>query len=240
MIDFEYKANYSFDDLVGIMDILREHCPWDKEQTHQSIRRSMLEEAYEACDAIDSGDMPSLKEELGDVLLQVVFHAVMEKERGVFDIDDVCDGVCKKLIFRHPHIFSDGDAKTSNEVLDRWDELKRVEKGQQTHSSALDAVARSLPALWRAEKLYSKAKKAGVDYLEATAADGGEDRYDERSLGDELFRLSAVAKKLDIDPETALAGACDRFVDKFKVLEKNAAGGAMPPVDEQRRVFAEE
>lgn len=215
MVDFEYREIYGFEDLVKIVALLRVHCPWDREQTHQSVRRDFLEEVYEACEAIDSGDMDSLREELGDVLLQVVSHSGMESEAGGFDIGDVCDGICKKLIYRHPHIFADGTAKTTGEVLDAWDILKKKEKGQDTAASTLESVAKSLPALMRAEKLVKKAEKSGIDY-------SGMERHrddDESAIGWELFELVEKARGLGIDPERALEKASEEFIRSFTEIE---------------------
>ena len=152
MINFTRKPRYGYEDLLEIIRLLRspEGCPWDRVQTHQSIRRGMLEEAYEAAEAIDTDNAALLKEELGDVLMQVVFHAGIEADAGRFDMDDVCDGVVKKLLYRHPHVFGDGQAETADTVPASWEQLKRQEKGQKTTADALDAVARSLPGLWRA------------------------------------------------------------------------------------------
>ena len=172
MVDFQYKDSFGVKDLEEIVRLLRAPggCPWDAEQTHQSIRRNFLEEAYEAVEAIDEGSPEHLKEELGDVLLQVVFHALMEQEAGRFDLDAVADGICKKLIFRHPHVFGEVSVSGTGEVLSNWEELKRKEKGQATNTDALEAVARSLPALWRAEKVQKKAKKAGFDWPDVSGA----------------------------------------------------------------------
>ena len=154
-VSYEKKEKYSIDDLLRIMEILRseEGCPWDREQTHPSMRRDMIEEAYEVCEAIDLNDTDLLKEELGDVLLQVLFHTDIERAAGRFDLNDVCDAECKKLIFRHPFLFG-GEAES-------WDELKQKEKGQKTTGEAMAGVARSLPATWRAEKIQKKAAKTG-------------------------------------------------------------------------------
>ncbi|MBR5707846.1 MAG: MazG family protein, partial [Oscillospiraceae bacterium] len=164
MLNFERKERYGVDDLVGIMELLRspDGCPWDREQTHASVRRNLIEEAYEAAEAIDLDDKAGLAEELGDVLLQIVFHCQMEREAGGFTLDDVADGVCKKLIYRHPHVFADTQVSGADEVLENWDALKRKEKKQETPADAIEAVARSLPALWRAEKICSKAVKADM------------------------------------------------------------------------------
>ena len=172
MVDFQKKEQYNFNDLLRIMEILRapDGCMWDREQDHRSIRRNFIEETYEVCEAIDEEDTEHLKEELGDVLLQVVFHTQMEKEKGVFDINDVADGICKKLIYRHPHIFGDVKAGSSEEILSNWDDLKRKEKHQETDTSALASVAKSLPGLIRAEKIQKKAAKVGFDWDGADGA----------------------------------------------------------------------
>ena len=143
MVDFQCKERYDYPDLLEIMRLLRGPggCPWDAEQTHESIRRSFLEEAYEAVDAIDRADRTALCEELGDVLLQVVFHAELEREQGGFTMDDVVDGICRKLIYRHPHVFGTVRAENSEQVLTNWEALKRAEKGQATTADAVDAVA---------------------------------------------------------------------------------------------------
>ena len=158
------KNKYNFEDLLDIMSTLRAPggCPWDGEQTHQTIRRNFIEEVYEACEAIDLSDDRLLCEELGDVLLQVVFHAKIAQDRNAFDIDDVCDGVCKKLIHRHPHIFGDQKLNTSEQVLEMWDEVKKKEKQQKTTSESIDQIAKTLPALIYAEKVQKKAEKSAL------------------------------------------------------------------------------
>jgi len=163
----EKKEKYGFDDLTEIMRILRskDGCPWDKEQTHKSIRNNFIEEVYEAVEAIDNGDSELLKEELGDILLQIVFHAQISEEKKEFDINDVCDGICKKLIFRHPHIFADitrtpfVTANTSEQVLSNWENIKIKEKGYADTKEYLESVAKSLPALMRAEKIQKRLLK---------------------------------------------------------------------------------
>ncbi|MEA4920743.1 MAG: nucleoside triphosphate pyrophosphohydrolase [Clostridiaceae bacterium] len=237
MINFKNKTAYKFDDLLEIMTILRGEngCPWDIEQTHESIRKNFIEEVYEACEAIDLKDSILLCEELGDVLLQVVFHADIAKKDGQFNIDDVCDGVCKKLILRHPHIFGDTIAATSAEVLENWDAIKKVEKGQKTYSDSMDQVAKSLPALVYAEKVQKKAKKAGFDWpdisgaldkideekTELIAAMNGEGSCEEE-LGDLLFAVVNTARFLGIDPEEALSRSSEKFVRRFKTVEQSA------------------
>ena len=239
MVDFQYKDSYGVKDLEEIVRILRAPggCPWDAEQTHQSIRRNFLEEAYEAVEAIDEDSPEHLEEELGDVLLQVVMHARMEQEAGRFDLDGVADGICKKLIYRHPHVFGDVAVSGTGEVLSNWEALKRKEKGQATNTDALEAVARALPALWRAEKVQKKARKAGFDWpdvsgaldklteelseLKEAVATGGNVAEE---LGDLLFSAVNAARFLKVDPEDALNGATDKFIGRFRRVEAGAAG----------------
>ena len=238
MIDFVRKPQYGYEDLLEIIRLLRSEggCPWDKAQTHQSIRRGLLEEAYEAAEAIDNDDPVLLKEELGDVLMQVVFHADIESDAGRFTIDDVCDGVVKKLLFRHPHVFGSQCQDSPESVLVSWDKLKRQEKGQKTVADSMDSVARSLPGLWRAEKLQKKAASAGfewpdvqgaLDKLEEEVAElrraveNGGDVPDE--LGDVLFAAVKVGRFCGCDPEDAVNGTCEKFIHRFRAVEEGAA-----------------
>ena len=238
MVDFQYKDSYGVKDLEEIVRLLRAPggCPWDAEQTHQSIRRNFLEEAYEAVEAIDEGSHEHLKEELGDVLLQVVFHALMEQEAGRFDLDAVADGICKKLIFRHPHVFGEVSVSGTGEVLSNWEELKRKEKGQATNTDALEAVARSLPALWRAEKVQKKAKKAGFDWpdvsgaldklseeLEELKIAVAEGTNVEEELGDLLFSAVNVSRFVNKHTEAPLKGPPDKVIGRFRKVEEEAA-----------------
>ena len=172
MVNFTRKPRYDYADLLEIIRLLRspEGCPWDKAQTHASIRRGLLEESYEAAEAIDLDDAALLQEELGDVLMQVVFHADIEKDRGRFTMEDVVDGVVKKLLYRHPHVFGNTQEDSPQSVLVSWYKLKRAEKGQKTTGDAMDSVARSLPGLWRAEKLQKKAADAGFDFKDISGA----------------------------------------------------------------------
>jgi tetrapyrrole methylase family protein/MazG family protein len=164
-VNFEFKENYTFNDLVEIVKILRSPggCPWDMEQDHKSIREDFLEETYEVLEAIDTENKVLLEEELGDVLLQVVFHAQISKEDNDFDINNVTDGICKKLIIRHPHVFSDVTVNSTEEVLSNWDDIKRQTKSQETQSVAMAAIPKTFPALMKAQKVQKKAKKAGFD-----------------------------------------------------------------------------
>lgn len=239
MINWAMKKSYDCQDLMELVRILRHPggCPWDREQTHQSIRRNFLEEVYEVAEAIDNDDVDGLKEELGDVLLQVFFHASIEEDAGRFNLDDVADGVCKKLIYRHPHVFGEVNVRSTQEVLSNWEELKKKEKHQDTQADAVDAVARTLPALWRAEKMKKKAAKAGFDWrdvggaldklseelseLKDAALNGKGDPAEE--LGDLLFAAACVGRFLDADPEQALHAACDKFSARFRRLEALAA-----------------
>ena len=238
MVDWISKPSYNCRDLMEIVRVLRHPggCSWDREQTHQSIRRNFLEEAYEVAEAIDEGSTEHLKEELGDVLLQVMFHTSIEEDAGRFSLDDVADGVCKKLIYRHPHVFGDVTVSSTEEILANWEDLKKKEKHQQTQADSVDAVARTLPALWRAEKIKKKAAKAGFDWsdvsgaldklseeldeLKAAAAKGEGDPVEE--LGDLLLAAVSVARFLDADPEDALHRACDKFSARFRKTEELA------------------
>lgn len=204
------KQQYTAEDLAAIIAILRDPengCPWDKVQTHASIRMNFLEEAYEAVDAIDLDDPELLREELGDVLMQVVFHAQIEREAGRFTFDEVCDGVCRKLIDRHPHIFGGDDS------IKDWDSLKNKEKGRLTLQDDLDSVPKALPALMRAAKLQKRAARYGVTTAATTeqiaaAAKAAETAPDKnaamQAMGELLFAAAALARQAGIDPEQAL------------------------------------
>jgi tetrapyrrole methylase family protein/MazG family protein len=237
MIDFPKKDQYGFEDLVQLIAVLRAPggCPWDGEQTHQSIRRNFIEETYEVCEAIDEDDPVHMCEELGDVLTQVVFHADIEREAGRFTLDDVCDGVCKKLILRHPHVFGTVQADTTEQVLTNWDEIKRKEKHQATYTDTLRAVAVSLPSLWRADKLIGKSEKAGFAWHDAAgaldklseeveelrrAASGDGDVSEE--LGDVLFAAVCAGRYFSVDPEDALTRTCEKFIRRFSYIEQAA------------------
>ncbi len=209
------KKNYTVDDLREIMEILRAPggCPWDREQDHKSIRRNLIEETYEVVEAIDTDNKVLMCEELGDLMLQVVFHARIAEEAGTFNLDDVADGICKKLILRHPHIFADVKADTSEEVLKNWDKIKVVEKHQKSDREVLDAVSHSLPALIRADKLASKAAKLGYALPTSGALDGMVSASTtEAAIGNLLFDAVKLAREAGVDPEKALADACDRLV----------------------------
>ena len=243
MVDFQCKNRYSWEDFVEIIRLLRAPggCPWDIEQTHQSIRRDFLEETYEALDALDREDIPAMQEELGDVLMQVAFHAVIEEERGNFTPDDVVDGIAQKMVYRHPHVFGGTvQADTSEQVLVNWEVLKRKEKGMSSTADAIEAVPHTLPALWRAEKVQKKTAKAGFDWdvplealdkleeeirelraaLKSGAVDGPHGVREE--LGDTLFITAKIAQMTGVDPEDALHCACDKFDGRFRKVEESA------------------
>lgn len=228
-VDYPIKDKYNIEDLLAIMRILRAPggCPWDAEQNHETIKKNLIEETYEVIEAVNKQDTELLKEELGDVLLQVVFHAAMEEEKGVFDFTDVADGICKKLIERHPHVFGDITVSGTDDVLANWDAIKRNSKKQKTTTQAMDSVPRELPALMRAAKLQSKAAKAGAelecdvaDYI-AVKASKLSDGINEDNLGELLFAVTAAARQFDIDPEEALTKVSDDFLASFGEYEKS-------------------
>lgn len=233
---FTFKQKYTVDDLVEIMRILRSEngCPWDREQTHESIRKNFIEETYEAIEAINKQDSHLLCEELGDVLMQVVFHAQMEAEKQVFDFSDVADGVCKKLIERHPHVFGEVEVDFSDDVLRNWEQIKSASKQRKTVADKMNSVPRELPALMRADKIQRQAAKVGFDWDEF--ADAAKKISEEQAeladavaendrantveeLGDLLFAVVNVARKLEIDPEEALTKATDKFQTRFTAVE---------------------
>ena len=244
MVDFQCKSRYGWEDFLEIMKLLRSPggCPWDAEQTHASIRRNFLEETYEVLDALDRDDPHAMCEELGDVLMQVVFHTQIETERGHFTRDDVVDGVAQKLVYRHPHVFGGTmQADNSEQVLVNWEVLKRQEKGQRSTSDAIESVPHTLPALWRAEKVQSKTAKAGFDWKDAVSAltkleeevrelrealESGKDTDAPHGIreevGDTLFMAAKVAQMTGVDPEDALHRACDKFDARFRQVEAGA------------------
>lgn len=235
VLDFLCKESYDLRDFVALVSYLRSPngCPWDQVQTHESIRRNFLEETYEACEAIDAGDLVHMREELGDVLMQVLFHTDIEREAGHFDIDDVADAACKKLVYRHPHVFRCDEPDASD-----WDTMKQRERAQTTTAEAMDSVARSLPALWRCDKIQAKAAKTGFEWPDVHAA---LDKVDEETrelraavasgdteaigdeLGDLLFAAVKVARFAGIDPEQAAHAACEKFIRRFAAMETAAA-----------------
>lgn len=235
-MDFTLKPSYDIGDLLAIMRLLRGEggCPWDAEQDHHSIRKNFLEETYEVLEAIDAEDAELLKEELGDVLLQVVFHARMEEEAGRFGFQDVCDEICKKLIVRHPHVFAQTTVADSGEVITNWDKIKQETKGQKTASETLRSVPVVLPALMRSEKVQHRAAKVGFDYpdtawamkdLDSEVAElkeaiaEGDQAHIEEELGDLLFSAVNVARFVHADAEQSLTKSCEKFIGRFEQVE---------------------
>lgn len=231
----ENKLRYTFSDLVGVMDKLRSNdgCPWDKEQTHESLKRYLVEESYEVIEAIDDNDMDALYDELGDVLLQVVFHAKIAQQCGQFDISDVTTAICRKMISRHTHIFGGAVAKTAEDVLKNWEQIKKAEKGQKTQTEVLLNVPKSMPALMRSEKVQAKAARSGMDFPgTAEAIDKLREEIAEveqspaehiiEECGDMLFSAVNVCRLEGVEPETALQKATDKFIARFRLAESYA------------------
>ncbi len=242
-MEFSQKERYTMEDLLDIVRILRAPggCPWDREQTHQSIRANFIEETYEAVEAIDTDDKALLQEELGDVLLQILLHAQMEAERGTFSFADVADGIAKKLIVRHPHVFGEASVRDSAEVLQNWDEIKKKTKQHTTQTQVLRSVSPALPALMRSAKVQKKALKSGAVLpdapQEALQAAGQQLQALGRAMQDPacecakeagslLFSVVNVVRALQLEPEHTLSLACDRFVDAFEAWEQSR--GEMP------------
>lgn len=252
------KDFYNIDDLLAIMKILRSKngCPWDMEQDHHSIRKDVLEEAYEVAEAIDSENPALLKEELGDLLLQVVFHAELENEKNVFDFDAVCDGICKKLIYRHPHVFGNIHVENSADVLKNWDSLKSRSKGEETAGQRLESVPKLLPALMRGEKVNKRAVNAGLKGVTAKNAVNNLKKAAERleisvksennaeieeNLGKLLFASCNLSSLLKKDSEECLTTAINRFIMQFKALEEKTGKQGLSldqiPEDEVLKLF---
>ncbi|HXY72827.1 MAG TPA: nucleoside triphosphate pyrophosphohydrolase [Actinomycetota bacterium] len=239
-------------DVVRVLQKLRgpDGCPWDREQTHRTLGRHLLEETHETLEAIDADDLDGLRDELGDVLLQVVFHAEIARQEGTWDVDDVAEGLVRKLIRRHPHVFGDTEVASAEEVLVNWERIKTEEEGASR--GVEDEIPASLPALARAAKVQRRAAGSGFDWrtpgaalgsvrreldeLEAEVA-GGESSAEraEEELGDLLFAGAAVARKLGVDPETALRGATRRFAERFERMRSEAAdeGVSLDALDDE-------
>jgi tetrapyrrole methylase family protein/MazG family protein len=241
----EYKQNYTITDLLDIMRLLRSEdgCPWDIEQTHASIRMNVIEEAYEVTEAIDSGDSELLKEELGDLLLQVVFHAQIGAEANSFDFNSVCDEICKKLIYRHPHVFGELFVESTDTVLKNWDSLKSKSKGEQKPSDSLENVPKALPALMRGEKVGKRAAGVGFDFtdadeviqrlkgeiaeLEFALINKNNDEIEDE-FGDILFTCCNLGRFLKKDSEKALTRAINKFIMRFRAVEALAEEKGVP------------
>ena len=231
-IDFQRKEQYQMEDLIEIVRLLRlpEGCPWDREQTHRSIRSNLLEESYEVIDAIERYDSENLKEELGDLLLQVVMHAQMEREESRFEFSDVVHDVAYKLVERHPHVFGNVVAENGEQALDSWEAVKRQTKNQETITQTLESVPKAFPALMRAQKVQKRAAKAGFDWNEMSGAlEKVKEEADEllwatektamEELGDLLFSVVNVSRFLGLDSELALQKATNKFITRFAGVE---------------------
>lgn len=207
-------------------------CPWDREQTHESLRAALVEECYETVEAIEKADDANLREELGDLLLHVVMHAHMAGERQAFTFEEVVEGICEKLIRRHPHVFGSGSAEDTTEVLRQWEQIKRAEKGDR--ASIMDGLPASLPNLLRAQNAQKKAARVGFDWDDAggvldkleeeiaelrQAIGKGDMRNTEEELGDLIFSMVNLSRKLHVDSETALAGSTRKFINRFRQVE---------------------
>ena len=229
------KDSYSVSDLVRIVRVLRSEngCPWDKVQTHKTIKKDLLEETYEVMEAIDCDSPEMMQEELGDVLLQVVFHTVLESEQGHFELDDVTNDVCRKLIVRHPHVFGNVNVEGVDDVLRNWDSIKMDTKGQETFTDTLKSVPKIFPALMRAQKLGKRAAKSGFDFespqqafdsLKSEVSEVEEVLGDKdkaaQELGDLMFSCVNVARKLGLDAEELLSAANDKFLGRFEKVEQ--------------------
>jgi len=229
-----------FDRLVAIMKRLRgpAGCPWDAEQNHESLKRYLLEECYEVFEAIDANDDELLKEELGDLLLQPVFHAVIADERGAFTMDDILTSICEKLVRRHPHVFGDDTIKTSDEQIANWEKIKQQEKGEERRS-VLSGIPPHLPALLKAQKITEKAARVGFDWedsdqvfakvleelheFEESVVSGNREEM-EAELGDLLFAIVNLGRFLSLTPEEALRKTIDRFTSRFSHIEQTLQG----------------
>jgi MazG family protein len=226
--------------LIDIITLLRseEGCPWDKVQTHQSIRGCMIEEAYEVADAIDKLDMDNLEEELGDVLLQVVFHAGLGKETQKFDLKSIANRECEKMLRRHPHVFLNKNSESIDKVLEKWENVKRNEKGTATHTDSMMNVPNALPALIRSYKIQKKAAEVGFDWENVSGAfskvkeetcelleiyQGNDETSIMEEVGDLLFAVVNVARFLGVNPEDALNFTSSKFIDRFGFIEQSAS-----------------
>lgn len=238
-VDFQIKDNYDMEDLLRLITVLRSPggCPWDMKQTHESIKKNFIEETYEVVEAINKKDVAGLREELGDVLLQVLLHCEMEREKENFDFNDVVNELCQKLVVRHPHVFGDKSAADSTEALERWDEIKLKTKGMKKQSESMLKVPREFPALMRAQKVQQKAAKAGFDWSSSEGAFqklqeeinelknalSEEDKaHIDEEFGDVLFSCVNVSRFIGADSEEALIGATDKFIGRYLIVEKLA------------------
>ncbi len=228
------EKKYTIEDLIEIVEKLRGEggCPWDMEQTHQSIKHSIIEEGYELIETLDNEDWEKTADESGDLLLQIVFHAQIGKEKGEYDMSDVYKAVCEKMIHRHPHVFGDVKVKDSAEVLENWSQIKREDRGQTTIAQDMAAVSSSLPSLMRAQKIQGKAEKGGYVFSEPVVAGEtisnimgviqglSDSETAEKYVGKMLFEVVSVAKKMGVDAETALNKHIEGFIQEYSKYER--------------------
>lgn len=239
MIDFKFKDKYDINDLISIIAFLRtpQGCPWDREQTHDSIKKNFIEETYEVIEAINKRSIEGLREELGDVLMQIALHCQMESECNNFDFNDVCNELCQKLVIRHPHVFGDVKAENTQDALKSWDSIKQQTKGYKSRYQSMVSVPIELPALMRAQKVQEKASKAGFDWRDKdgaiskineeinellNAVEHNSQPEIEDEFGDLLFSCVNVSRFLNVDSEEALKKATDKFIKRFQIVEKLA------------------
>lgn len=237
------KAGEAFERLIEIIRFLRSEngCPWDREQTHESLKKCLIEECYEVIDAIDKKDRDLLEEELGDLILQAVFHAILSEERSDFDMKDILNRVSNKMIYRHPHVFLTENAENSAESLDKalikWENMKRQEKRLKTYAEAMDNIPNNLPALMRSNKIQKKAADVGFDWMDVREAfnkvkeetgeleeiylSGDQDHIKEE-IGDLIFSVVNVSRMLGVDPEEALNFTSEKFIKRFRFIEETA------------------
>ncbi len=234
------KEKYEFSDLIDIMKLLRSEqgCPWDREQTHESLKKYLIEETYEVLEAIDMNDKDKLCEELGDLLLQIVFHARIAEEEGRFNISDVITGISSKMVSRHTHVFGKDKAETPDQVVENWEEIKKKEKGMKSQTEVLKSVPSNLPALMRSYKVQQKAAQVGFDWDDIDDAFNKvleelrefKDVYKSKNvaritdeMGDVLFAMVNVSRFLNIQPELALTGTINKFIKRFEYIETESA-----------------
>lgn len=233
------KDKYTFEDLIDIMKLLRSEsgCPWDREQTHESLKRYLIEETYEVLEVIDLNDKKRLCEELGDLLLQIVFHAQIAKEENEFSMEDVITGICKKMVLRHTHVFGQDKADTADDVVTNWEEIKKKEKGVKSQTEVLKDVPSNLPALMRSYKVQQKASQVGFDWDNvedvfskvSEEIDELKDVYKSKDverindeMGDVLFSIVNLSRFLKVQPELALTGTINKFIKRFEFVEKES------------------
>jgi len=225
------KNNNTFNEFVEVVRRLRKECPWDREQTHKSIRHNLIEEAYETVEAIDNDDFNELKKELGDLLLHVVMHSIMAEEENKFTLDDVISGIKEKLIYRHPHVFGDVKVSSAKEVKNNWEKLKQTENNRD---SVISGIPKHLPALIKAYRVQEKASNVGFDWRNREdvwkkveeeiselkkAIESGDQKKVEEEFGDLLFAMVNYSRFLNVNPESALNKTIDKFIRRFQYIE---------------------